>query len=236
MRRRTFAPPNFSFSRRFPARHLGPHDGQKRIFDFQWSHYNGAHVVARPQNMTPEQLREQFIRSGASFFSMQKTRHAAALEPATWKDGAQVVGKPLQRQGVRADEAVVTGIGLFSPIGNDAATVTEALRTGRHGIAPVSRFDTSIFARTCLAKSKISTPPTGSRSRDCKEYEDLYLRLRHRRRAPGAWRRGIAIGRNGAIRRDIAMVLGTCNGGLCLRRGGIRLETRAQFARRSTRR
>jgi len=62
---------------------------------------------------------------------------------AAWSR-VQVVGKPLQRQGTR-DQAAITGIGILSPIGNDAATVTDALQTGRHGIAPVSRFNVSHF-------------------------------------------------------------------------------------------
>ena len=62
------------------------------------------------------------------------------------------------------------------------------------------------------------------------EYEDLYLRY-----AIAAARRALrdaGLPPDGKeIRRDIALVLGTCNGGLCFRRSRIRLETRAQFAR-----
>lgn len=36
-----------------------------------------------------------------------------------------------------ARKALVTGLGFITPIGNDRATVTESLRSGRHGIAPV---------------------------------------------------------------------------------------------------
>jgi len=186
--------------------------GQKRIFDFQWSHYNGSHVVARPQKMTPEQLREQFVRIWREFFQMQKTRHAAALEPATWQNGIQVLGKPLQRQGAR-DEAAVTGIGLFSPIGHDAPTLTAALRSGHHGLAPMSRFDTRHFRTNLFGEIKDFNPAEWLDEAELREYEDLYLRY-----AIAAARRalddaGLAPG-NGAIRRDIAIVLGTCNGGL----------------------
>ena len=185
---------------------------QQRIFDFEWSHYNGSHVVARPQNLTPDQLREQFIRLWREFFRLQKDRHAAALEPATWQDGVQVLGKPLQRQGAR-DEAAITGIGLFSPIGHDADTVTEALRHGRHGLAPVGRFDASHFRTNLFGEIKDFNAADWFAPAELAEYEDLYLRY-----SIAAARRALAdagvVPVPGQVRRDIALVLGTCNGGL----------------------
>ncbi|MEI7807307.1 MAG: beta-ketoacyl synthase N-terminal-like domain-containing protein [Verrucomicrobiota bacterium] len=185
---------------------------QKRIFDFQWSRYNGSHVVAKPQNMTADQLREQFIRIWREFFQMQKSRHAASLEPSTWQNGIQVLGKPLQRQGTR-DEAAVTGIGLISPIGNDAATITAALRSGQHGIAPVTRFDASHFRANLFGEIKNFNAADWFPPGELAEYEDLYIRY-----AIAAARRaledaGLAPA-NGEIRRNIALILGTCNGGL----------------------
>ena len=185
---------------------------QKRIFDFQWSRYNGSHVVAKPQNMTADQLREQFIRIWREFFQMQKSRHAASLEPSTWQNGIQVLGKPLQRQGTR-DEAAITGIGLLSPIGNDAATITAALRSGRHGIAPVTRFDASHFRANLFGEIKNFNAADWFPPGELAEYEDLYIRY-----AIAAARRaledaGLAPA-NGEIRRNIAIILGTCNGGL----------------------
>ena len=185
---------------------------QRRIFDFQWSHYNGSHVVARPEKLTPEQLREQFVRIWRDFFRMQKTRHAASLEPATWQNGVQVLGKPLQRQGAR-DEAAVTGIGLFSPIGNDPHEVAEALRLGRHGLAPVSRFDASHFRTNLFGEIKHFNAAEWLAPEELVEYEDLYLRY-----AIAAARRALADAglapANGEICRNVALVLGTCNGGL----------------------
>ncbi len=37
----------------------------------------------------------------------------------------------------------VTGLGVVSPVGNDVASFWESLKAGRHGIAPVTHFDTS---------------------------------------------------------------------------------------------
>lgn len=186
---------------------------QNRIFDHNWSHYNGAHVVARPLNLTPDQLREQFVRLWREFFLRQRHRHAASLEPATWKDGVQVLGKPLQRQGV-SRQAAITGIGITSPIGNDLETVTHALRTARTGIAPITRFDARFF-RTHLG-GQVSDHDLHAwlTHAEFDEYEDPYLR-----HAIAAARRalsdaGLDTPPPGTPRRDIALVLGTCNGGL----------------------
>jgi 3-oxoacyl-[acyl-carrier-protein] synthase II len=185
---------------------------QGRIFDSNWSHFNGAHVVAKPQNMTPDQLREQFLRVWREFFKQQKSHHAASLEPATWKDGRQVLGKPMQRQGA-PDQAAVTGIGILSPIGNDPATVTDALRAGRHGIAPVPRFNTGYFRSDLGGEIKNFNLRDWLTEAEVKEYEDLYLCY-----AVAAARlalRDAGIAPVAGIRRDIALILGTCNGGLC---------------------
>ncbi len=40
---------------------------------------------------------------------------------------------------------VVTGIGTVNPIGNDAKESWEAVRAGRHGIGPITKFDVSGF-------------------------------------------------------------------------------------------
>ncbi len=184
---------------------------QGRIIDRTWSHYNGAHVVTRPLNMTPEALREEFLFVWREFFKRQKERHATHLEPATWKEGRQVVGKPLRQQGVE-NQAVITGIGILSPIGNDPETVTESLRTGRHGIVPITRFDASFF-RTNLVGEVPLDPELGLDDPDLAEFDDPYLRfgaVAARRALRDA---GVETDRR-APRSDIALVLGTCNGGL----------------------
>jgi len=43
---------------------------------------------------------------------------------------------------------VVTGYGIISPIGNNADDVWASIRTGRSGIAPISRFDTNGYETT----------------------------------------------------------------------------------------
>jgi anti-anti-sigma regulatory factor len=41
-----------------------------RIFDWDWSRYDGKHVVFRPMRMTPETLQEGFFWANREFFSM----------------------------------------------------------------------------------------------------------------------------------------------------------------------
>jgi 3-oxoacyl-[acyl-carrier-protein] synthase II len=186
--------------------------GQGRIIDRTWSHYNGAHVVSRPEKMTPDQLYEQFIKIWNEFFRSQKKAHAAALEPSTYQDGVQIVGKPLQRKGVRG-QAVVTGIGAVSAIGSDVETIAESLRTGRHGLKPITKFDTSHFRMHLGGQINDFDPLEMLREEEIREYDDLYLQY-----AISSARKAIAHAglpwNNAVVRRDVALVLGTCNGGL----------------------
>ena len=185
---------------------------QGRIIDRDWRRYNGAHVVFRPQRMTPEELDEQFLRVWNGFFELKKDQHIASLEPATWENSTQVVGKPLQKQQVRG-QAVVTGVGLISPIGNDRETVVDALKTGCHGIGPVSRFDTSHFRTTLGGQVDDSIVKEWLSDDEIEDYEDLYLLY-----AIAAARMAIADAglewNRSDLRHDVALVLGTCNGGL----------------------
>jgi 3-oxoacyl-[acyl-carrier-protein] synthase II len=185
---------------------------QKRILDFHWAHYNGAHVVAQPQNMTPEQLRGQFVQVWREFFHAQKSRHAAHLEPATWQNGVRVLGKPMQRQGART-QAVITGLGWFSPIGHDAATVTEALRAGRDGLGRLSRFDASCFRTSLGGEVKGFSAAQWLSEAELGEYDDPYLHLAIAAARQALCDAGLSWDPR-APRRDMALVLGTCNGGL----------------------
>lgn len=185
---------------------------QGRIFDKNWSHYNGAHVVARHPTMTTDELYGQFITIWKEFFKLQKDRHVTHLEPATYQEGKQIIGKPLQRKGVRG-QAVVTGIGLFSPVGNDPVTVTNALRDGVAGLAPITSFDTTHFRTPIGGQIRDFHPEKYLSESECDEFEDLYLQYAIAAARKALDNAGISRAA-GAIRRDIALVLGTCNGGL----------------------
>jgi len=45
---------------------------------------------------------------------------------------------------------VITGIGMVTPLGNDARTTWEALRKGRSGVRTITRFNASAFP-CCIA-------------------------------------------------------------------------------------
>lgn len=44
---------------------------EKRIIDYDWSHYNTAHVVYKPRNMTPEELYKGYIWIYKEFYSFK---------------------------------------------------------------------------------------------------------------------------------------------------------------------
>ncbi len=185
---------------------------QGRIIDREWRHYNGAHVVARHPTMGVDELYEQFITIWKEFFKLQKDRHAAHLEPLTYEKGAVSVGKPLQRRGVRG-AAVVTGMGVLSPIGNSPEQVLESLRNGTHGLRPAKKIDASHFRTDIVGEIQLENYLEELDEEEKSSIDDPYIHhaLIAARRALKA--AGIPA-EKGARRHNIALVLGTCNGGL----------------------
>jgi len=53
---------------------------------------------------------------------------------------------------------VVTGMGLVSPIGNDVESFRASLHAGKHGIAPITQFDTTDYKATLAAEVKNFDP------------------------------------------------------------------------------
>jgi 3-oxoacyl-[acyl-carrier-protein] synthase II len=185
---------------------------QKRITDENWAHYNGAHVVFEPLDMTRDELYREFVGVWNNFYRLQKDSHSASLEPATWKDGKKSVGKPLARQGVKG-QAVVSGIGVLSPIGNTVKAVVESLKEGRHGLAPITRFDAGSFRTDLGGEIRGFDPRQYIDEEEIAEYNDPYLRYAIAAARAAMADAGIPVSPK-AARRDIALVLGTCNGGL----------------------
>jgi 3-oxoacyl-[acyl-carrier-protein] synthase II len=185
---------------------------QDRIIDYRWAHYNGAHVVVKPYAMSVDDLYLQFVKVWNEFFRRQKKAHAASMEPATWKNGRRSVGKPLERHGIRG-QAVVTGIGVLSPIGNDPETVTAALESATHGLQPITRFDASYFRTDIVGEIRGIDPVAVLGRETADRYDDRYLQnaiIAVRKALDDA---GLRL--DGSEQRgDIALVLGTCNGGL----------------------
>ena len=56
------------------------------------------------------------------------------------------------------NRVVVTGLGCVTPVGNDVPTTWENLLAGRHGFAPISRFDTTGMKVTIAAEVKDFDP------------------------------------------------------------------------------
>ena len=54
----------------------------------------------------------------------------------------------------RRRRVVVTGMGMATPVGLDVESTWEALREGRGGVGPVTRFDASHFATRIVAELK----------------------------------------------------------------------------------
>lgn len=53
---------------------------------------------------------------------------------------------------------VVTGMGVVSPVGNDLTSFWDALTHGRHGIGPITRFDTADYKAKLAAEVKDFDP------------------------------------------------------------------------------
>ena len=108
--------------------------------------------------------------------------------------------------------ATVTGIGTVSPIGQGARAFVRALRDGRCGIGPIRAFDASMF-RCQLAAELEGFDPTAWLSADeVAEYDDPYVWM-----AMAAVRQALAdagLGDDFDGDRRVALVVGTCNGGL----------------------
>lgn len=185
---------------------------QKRIIDFDWSHYNGAHVVAEPHAMSVDDLYRQYTKVWNEFFRKKKHTHAASLEPATWKNGKKSVGKPLERRGVRG-QAVITGVGVLSPIGNSPDEIAASLERGEHGLRPITRFDASHFRTDIGGEVCPFDPASYMSSEEIELYDDRYFQYAITAARGAVADAGLKI--DGSEQRsDVALVLGTCNGGL----------------------
>lgn len=185
---------------------------QGRIFDRTWKHYNGAHIVAHHPTMSDEQLYGQFLKVWNQFFKKNKDRHAVNLAPIVYEGDKVVAGKQLRKKGIQG-QAVVTGIGFLSPIGNDQETLIQSLKDGKPGIAPITKFDTSHFNTGLGGEIKNFDPLRYLSESECNDFDDPYIQhavVAARKAMKDA---DLSISKD-IISRDIAVVLGTCNGGL----------------------
>ena len=105
--------------------------------------------------------------------------------------------------------AVVTGIGILSPIGNDCAEVLSSLRTLRDGIAEATKIDVSCFASHINAEVKNVDFSSRMTTEELKTFTDPYLRLAICSARDAIRNSGADVSGN-----DVAMVVATCNAGM----------------------
>ncbi|MBN1309612.1 MAG: radical SAM protein [Chitinispirillaceae bacterium] len=182
-------------------------DRQGRIFDKNWSHYNGAHLVADHPVLSRDELYGQFVKVWNEFFTIQKERHAADLEPLTYKEGRKSVGIPLQESGVPG-QAVITGIGVYSPVGNSEDEIAATLDSGVAAIRKAEKIDASFFRTDLVGEIQQFDPHEFLSDDELEEYEDEYLRY-----AISAARKALKNAETD-VDSETPLVLATCNGGL----------------------
>ncbi len=107
--------------------------------------------------------------------------------------------------------AAISGIGIFSPIGNSPREVEASLRAQKDGIARVSKIDTSKFASHIAAEVRGVDFSKELSARELEDFTDPFLRL-----ALVAAKAAMRDAKIETSRRrdDIAMVLATCNAGM----------------------
>ena len=66
-------------------------------------------------------------------------------------------------------KAVITGMGVISPLGNDIDTFWSAIKAGKSGLGPITRFDASAFDSKIAAEVKDFDPSQFMEKRDARK-------------------------------------------------------------------
>lgn len=77
----------------------------------------------------------------------------------------------------RPRRVAITGLGLVTPLGNDAATTWQALLAGRSGVAPITCFDAGGFPVRIAAEVKGFDPGTAIEDRKLLKFTNRYHRF-----------------------------------------------------------
>lgn len=72
------------------------------------------------------------------------------------------------------NRVVITGIGVISPVGNDAGTFFDSLTAGKNGIGPITRFDTADHKATLAAEVKGFDPEAAGIERAQAKRMDMF--------------------------------------------------------------
>ncbi len=104
----------------------------------------------------------------------------------------------------------ITGIGMVTPLGNDTATSWAALRAGRSGIAPITRFDTSQHDVKIAGEVKDFDPLAYMDRKDARRTERfIHFALAAARQAVDDAALDVA-----SMPDDVGVVMGSGSGGL----------------------
>ena len=104
----------------------------------------------------------------------------------------------------------ITGIGMVTPLGNDTATSWAALRAGRSGIAPITRFDTSKHDVKIAGETKDFDPLVYMDRKDARRTERfIHYALAASRQAVDDSGLDVA-----SMPDDVGVIMGSGSGGL----------------------
>lgn len=70
---------------------------------------------------------------------------------------------------------VVTGIGMLSPLGNNVADTWSAILAGKSGVAPITRFDASVFPTQFAAEVKNFDPTLSVDTKEARRLDTFVL-------------------------------------------------------------
>jgi 3-oxoacyl-[acyl-carrier-protein] synthase II len=110
------------------------------------------------------------------------------------------------------DRAVITGIGVISPLGHDPNTLLDALKQGKCAIRNVQAFNTSHFRSPFAGEINDFDPGTEPDNESSREWDDRYLHFALSAAEKAILSAGLPTDFHSE--RDIGIVCGTCNGGL----------------------
>ncbi|MFH1877620.1 MAG: beta-ketoacyl synthase N-terminal-like domain-containing protein, partial [Candidatus Omnitrophota bacterium] len=192
--------------------HWNRMESQGRIFDREWKHYNGAHIVAHHPAMSDDELYGQFLKVWKGFFEKNKDQHAVNLAPIVFEGDKVVAGKQLRKKGIQG-QAVITGVGVLSPVGNDKDTIVKRLKSGEPAIAPVTKVDTAHFSTNLGAEIKDFEPSQYLSKSEIQDLDDPYIQYAVATAREAIKDAGLELSKD-KVNRDVAIVVGTCNGGL----------------------
>lgn len=109
----------------------------------------------------------------------------------------------------KKNEALISGIGILSPIGNSVCEVLESVKNLRDGIANAEKIDTSKFASNLAGEVKNFKFENVLTKKELEDFSDPFIRL-----AISAAKAALADANINPQNVKIAAVLGTCNAGM----------------------